>query len=211
MPDSASFLIIETIVIFILILISPIIARKLKLPVIITEVLLGILIGESLLKMVPEHPILDFLASFGLVYLMFLVGLEVDLEVIKRNISMGLPIASSSLIIPFISGFILALHIGVNPLILGTVFTTTSIGVILPLIRELELTELFKYVLLVSVAIVDIASIFILAFILGVIQNSIDIAFIYSFIAVTSLFIIPYLIRRCAKRFSQGGIEVSIS
>ena len=53
--------------------------KHLRLPIVVGEILAGILIGRSGLGWVNNHdPVLDLLAEFGFVFLMFLSGMEID-------------------------------------------------------------------------------------------------------------------------------------
>jgi len=176
-------------------MISPTIAGKIKIPVIVTELIFGIILGKSLLDIVPSSSVMDFLAHFGLIYLMFLVGLEIRFENLQWHFPKIIIISSFSFIVPFLTGFLLSPHVNVHPLLLGTIFSTTSLGIILPLTKEISYSEEFNYILLASVAIVDVISIFMLAFALSLIEGSIGAYFAYSFLAILSLFLIPLALR----------------
>lgn len=53
--------------------------KRLSLPIVVGEILAGILIGRSGLGLVQAHdPVLEMLAEFGFVFLMFLSGMEID-------------------------------------------------------------------------------------------------------------------------------------
>ncbi len=187
---------LSLIVIFAAITVIPILSKKVNVPVIVLEIIFGIIIGKSLLNIVPAHPILDFFSSFGLTYLMFLAGLEVDFEVGRKYLSKTVWVALFSISIPFLSGVLLAPYAGIHPLLLGTIFSTTSLGLILPLTKELDVRARFLHILFSSVILVDIISMFILAFSLAFIQGYLKTSFIYSSVAIFLLFIIPWLINR---------------
>ncbi|PCN51117.1 hypothetical protein B6U99_01020 [Candidatus Geothermarchaeota archaeon ex4572_27] len=191
--------------IFALVILAPELARGLGLPVIVVELAMGLLIGRSLLDIVPRHPIIDFFASFGLIYLMFLVGLEVSVEGVRGRLGRTAAIAASSVLLPFAAGVGISRELGVEPLLLGTVFSTTSLGIVLPLTRELDYGREYLDVLLVSVAIVDIISIFLLAFSLSLIQGPVEASLIYSTVAIIVLFLVPSSLRR------SGGLRDAIS
>ena len=194
--STAEALTISLVIIFILIIVSPLLSKRVRIPVIVIELIFGLIIGRSLLDIIPSHPIIEFFSSFGLVYLMFLVGLEVDFNAIRNHLYSTLIIALFSISVPFLAGTALSFQLMVHPLLLGTIFSTTSLGIILPLSRELEYSEEYKYVLLVSVTLVDVLSIFLLAFALSIIKGPIEASFFYSLIAILSLFLIPTFIRR---------------
>ncbi|MEO1558967.1 MAG: cation:proton antiporter, partial [Cyanobacteria bacterium J06632_19] len=82
--------IIPFLILLVVILVVPIIFERLRLPGLIGLILSGILIGQSgwnLFKI--DNSIWDLLSTIGLAYLLFVAGLEVDLEQLnrKRNIS----------------------------------------------------------------------------------------------------------------------------
>ena len=200
-------MILSLMIIFLLIIISPILSNRIRLPVIVVEIIMGIIIGESLLNIIPMNPVLDFLSSFGLIYLMFLVGLEINLREIRGHVIKTLSIAISSILIPFICGFTISYHINVDPLLLGTIFTTTSLGIILPLTRDISYSQEFNHILLVSVAIVDVISIFLLAFSLSIIEGMLEASFMYSLIAILVLFFIPTIINKMKSLGLSQKIE----
>ncbi|MDK2383258.1 MAG: cation:proton antiporter, partial [Candidatus Korarchaeota archaeon] len=70
----------------VLAIICPLIARKTGVPCVVVEIAMGIVIGRSFLNLVqPDLPWFSFLFDFGLIYLLFLAGLEVELEFLKEN------------------------------------------------------------------------------------------------------------------------------
>lgn len=65
--------------------------RQLRLPVVVGEIVAGILVGRSGLGWVPSHDaVLDLLAEFGFVFLMFLAGMEIDFP----NLGVNRPVRS---------------------------------------------------------------------------------------------------------------------
>ncbi|KAF9074571.1 Cation/H+ exchanger, partial [Rhodocollybia butyracea] len=88
---------------------------KIRQPKVIAEVLLGgILLGPTAFGRIPgftEHifpsesiPYLKLVANIGLCLFLFLVGLEIDMTVIRRNIKLSATVALAGMIIPFIAG-----------------------------------------------------------------------------------------------------------
>jgi len=197
---------LSLIVILAAIALSPLISRYTRIPVIVIEIIIGIIIGKSLFDIVPSNTLFDFFSSFGLIYLMFLAGLEINFGKVRHNFYRTLLIAGFSLVIPFAAGYGLSYYIGINPLILGTIFSTTSIGLILPLYHELDCSPKFKNMLLGSVILVDTLSIFILAFTLTFITGEFTESFIYSFIFILILFVIPIILNKTGVRRRFGRI-----
>jgi len=84
------------------------------------------------------------------------------------------------------------------------IFSTTSLGLILPLVKEVNYKKEFFNIVLVSVMLVDIISVFLLSFSLAFIKKLISFSFIYSLILIVSLFLLPQLIR---KNYVLSGIR----
>ncbi len=93
-----------------------IVFRKIKQPVVIGEILVGIALGPSLLGVIApdlrdylfnssDLPFFKLVASLGLVLFMFIVGMEVDLDVIRRSGKRAVAISLTSIALPFALGF----------------------------------------------------------------------------------------------------------
>jgi len=199
------------IIILLAITTAPIIARYTHIPVIVIELIIGIIMGKSLLNIIPSNALFDFFSSFGLIFIMFLAGLEMDFLKIRKSITKTTVIALFSLAVPFFSGFYIAPYLGIHPLILGSVICTTSLGLILPISRELEHHKEFATVLFGSVILIDILSIFILSFSIIFIRGNFNFTFYYSVILLLVLFILPIVLNRSnvKKRISDWIEEKS--
>jgi len=188
------------IIILLAITIAPVISRYTHLPVIVIELIIGIIIGKSFLDIIPSNTLFDFFSSFGLIFLMFLAGLEMDFARIRESFTRTVVIAVFSISVPFFSGYFIAQYIGIHPLILGAVISTTSLGLILPITKELKHHKELSTVLFGSVILIDILSIFILTFSIVYIRGDFGITFYYSILLLLVLFILPIILNRSNVR-----------
>jgi len=185
------------VIVFAGVVLLPPLARRAGIPVIVAEILFGIIIGKSLFNLVPDHPTIEFFSTFGLVYLMFLAGLETEFGKMRwKNLKKALAIGLVSVAVPFTAGYFIAPWVGIHPLLLGTILCTTSLGVILPMLKEINLPPRLSRLLLASVVLVDILSLFLLAFALATIQGHLESRFFYSLLGIVILFLIPWIINR---------------
>ena len=72
-------------VVLIIILFAPIIMGKLRIPHIIGMVLAGMVVGEHGFNILTRDSSFELFGKVGLLYIMFLAGLEMDLESVKKN------------------------------------------------------------------------------------------------------------------------------
>ena len=186
-------LLVSLFVVFIFITFIPLIARLIKAPVIVIEIVFWIILWKSFLNIIPlDNEIIQFFREFWLIYLMFLWGLEICFVSIKKYFKQTVAIAFFSLIIPFLTWVWLWYYSWIHPLILWTILSTTSLWLVFSLVKEFELDKKLANIVLWSVVLVDIFSMFILAFSLTYIGWNLRINFIYSLLAVLTLFFIPY-------------------
>src|SRR5207244_3725239 len=97
-------------------------ARRMRQPMVIAEIAAGILLGPSLLgwaapqtsgAVFPKDSLtlLSMLSQVGLIQFMFLVGLEVDGNMLRGRAHPSVAISHTSIIVPFALGAVLALYL----------------------------------------------------------------------------------------------------
>lgn len=95
---------------------------KIGQPMVIGEIIAGIILGPSLLgKYFPDtfqflfNPEnlggLDALSKIGLILFMFIIGMELDLSVLKKKVNQTLFISHASILLPFFLGMLLSYFI----------------------------------------------------------------------------------------------------
>jgi Kef-type K+ transport system membrane component KefB/Trk K+ transport system NAD-binding subunit len=150
---------------------APILANRLKrfsIPIVVGEILAGILIGRSGLNIIEPSPILDFLAEFGFAYLMFLSGLEVDFNLLipdrrKGSFSLRQPLPLALIVLASTLGLgllfsVLLRSLGIvkSPFLMGLILSTTSLGVVVPVLKERDLLGTnYGQLLLVAASLAD--------------------------------------------------------
>ena len=89
-----------------------IVARFLKQPLIIGYMLAGIIIGPLGLGWVVNHDVITTLSEIGIAFLLFIVGLELDIRKLKHLGAVSLIVGLGQVILTFIAGYILAIFLG---------------------------------------------------------------------------------------------------
>lgn len=113
-------------------------APRVRLPAIVLEILLGIVIGPSVLGWAKADLPVQILNLIGLAFLLFLAGLEVDFERLRgRTLRVTTAGFGLSLGIATVVG--LGLTAGgfvKSPLFVAIVLVSTSLGVIVPVLKD---------------------------------------------------------------------------
>ena len=92
-------------VILFIILLSPILLRKLKIPGIIGLIISGVIIGPHGINVLEQNSAVKLFSTIGLLYIMFIAGLELDLKEFQHNKNKSLVFGFLTFTIPLVFGF----------------------------------------------------------------------------------------------------------
>ena len=113
-------------------------APTLHLPSVVLEIVAGIVIGPAILGLVEVDLPLQVLALLGLAFLLFLAGLEIDLDRLR-----GARLRSA--VAGFVISLAVALSIGLGlyatglieaPLLVAIILSSTSLGIVIPVLAD---------------------------------------------------------------------------
>lgn len=112
-----------------------------KIPRVVYEIVLGIVVGPQVLHWAGQSDVVDGFAEFGLAFLIFLAGFEIEIDRVKgRPINLAVGGWVLSLAVGGAAGFVL-MHSGfvLSELIVGMAITTTALGTLLPIVADSNL------------------------------------------------------------------------
>ena len=95
-------------------LLSPILMRKLRVPAIIGPIIAGIIVGPNGLELLARDSTIELLGTVGLLFIMFIAGLELDLDGFKKYRNRSILFGLLSFAIPFILGIAVGLWLGLS-------------------------------------------------------------------------------------------------
>jgi|AntRauTorcE11897_2_1112592.scaffolds.fasta_scaffold06265_2 Kef-type K+ transport system membrane component KefB len=134
----------------------------------------GVILGPSVLGIASVDPTIDFIGQIGLVFLMFMAGLETKMSQFKEFQSKLLFLALFNGLVPFLAGFTVVLLLGyelITALIVGVIFISSSVAVVIP---TLEVTGMIKNKLgqsvMITTVLQDIGSLVLLSLLLQLVS-----------------------------------------
>ena len=100
------FLIVLAIILF-----APILLNKLKIPHIIGMIVAGVVVGPYGFNILDNDSSFAIFGQVGLLYLMFLAGLEIDMYHLRLNLKRGLVFGLLTLVVPLALGVLTSVYI----------------------------------------------------------------------------------------------------
>ena len=113
-------------------------APRVRTPGVVVEIILGIAIGPSVLGWVEVDQPVEILAVVGMAFLLFSSGLEIELQNLRGRL-LGLAALGlvASVVLGLSAGYVLdAVGLITNPLLVGVTLVATSLGLVIPVLRE---------------------------------------------------------------------------
>lgn len=206
-------------------------ARKVHQPLVIAEIVAGILLGPSLLgALAPEVKnalfpaaslgTLGILSQLGLMMFMFLVGLEMDLGLLRGRGHAAVLISHTSIILPFALGAVLAVYIhpilgdaGVPfssfTLFMGAAMSITAFPVLARILTERRLLRSKVGALTITCAAVDdVTAWCILAFVVSIVRaTGVTDAVWTTVTAVAYILLMLLVVQRFLVRLAARGSD----
>lgn len=194
-------------VILMIILFSPILLRKLKIPSIIGLIISGLLLGPHGVNLLEKNAAIDLFSTIGILYIMFIAGLELDMNEFRKNKHKSIVFGFLSFTVPFIFGFIISKYFfdyGWNACLLIASLFSTHTMVAYPIISKYGLSKNEAVAITVGGTILtDTAVLIILAINLSSVQGELNSDFWIrmGISLIAFLLVMFYVIPRIAKWF----------
>ena len=122
-----------------IILFAPLVLKRFRIPGIIGLIIAGVIIGPNTLHIIEKSTSFELFSKTGLLYIMFLAGLEIDMQEYKQNRSKSLVFGALTFFIPIIIGYLVYIYVFHFPLwsslLLASMFSTHT----LDRVREADL------------------------------------------------------------------------
>jgi Kef-type K+ transport system membrane component KefB len=197
-------------------------------PPVIGEVIGGVLLGPSLLGAVAPDaylfilppsvvPFLGVVAQLGVVLYMFLIGLDLDSDLLRGHVHATVAISHASIVLPFVMGATLALYLYPRlstsevpftsfALFLGIAMSITAFPVLARILSDLGMSKSpLGAMALTCAAVDDVTAWCLLALVVGVVQAAAGRALLVTVLTLGFIVVMLGLVRPIAARLAVSG------
>lgn len=201
--------IIFSLVLFI-ILFAPILLKKIKVPHIIGLIIAGVIVGPYALNLLSRDSSIVLFGTVGLLYIMFLAGLEIDLKEFKKNKFKIAFFGLTTFLLPFIGGGLASYYIlgygKLTSILIAAMFSTHTL-VSYPIVSKYGVATNRSVALSVGATLItDVLALLILAIVVGMTKGDVSSTYWIRFGVSTIVFVaivfflFPFIIQWFFKR-----------
>jgi Kef-type K+ transport system membrane component KefB len=189
-----------------LILFVPILFQKINLPGIVGLLLAGTVVGPKGFGLIEAAGVIDVLGKVGLLYLMFLAGIEINLDQFRKERKNTVIFGSLTFLIPQTLGTLLFFWMGyslASSLLIASMFASHTL-VAYPIITRLGLAKEKSVAAAVGGTILtDVAALLVLAVVARSVEGDLDVMFWVTLCGLFSLYLIFmfYFLPKISYRF----------
>jgi Kef-type K+ transport system membrane component KefB len=159
--------------------------KRFGYPVALGELLVGIVLGPSIFNLISDQTTVNIFAELGAIILLFYIGLETEISDLRKQLLPSLTVGVMGAIVPLMFCYYAALGLGISndeALFLGVVFTATSLGITIRLLKDLgKLNNPVGLTILGAGIVDDVVAVVLLSVVLSILSgaaNAIDIGLV---------------------------------
>lgn len=138
--------------------IGSIISLRFKMPGVLGELIAGVILGPFVLNLIQPNSNITLLSNLGVIMLMFLAGLETNLEELKKAGKSSFVIACLGVIVPLVLGTAAAYLFFSNfweNIFVGVILTATSVSISVQTLTELGKLNTKSGINILGAAVID--------------------------------------------------------
>jgi Kef-type K+ transport system membrane component KefB len=173
--------VLKFLLVLIIILAAPLLLNKIKVPHLLGLIIAGAVIGPNGFNVLARDSSIVVTGTTGLLYIMFLAGLEIDMGDFKRNKWKSLGYGAYAFMFPFILGYLgsyYLLNFSVLTAVLFASLFSSQTLITYPLISKLGIAKNRAVNITVGgTMITDVATLLVLAVVVGMVQGDVGLSF----------------------------------
>lgn len=132
--------------------------ERLQMPAVVGQLVGGFLLGPAVLNWVKPSSMIATFAELGVIVLMFLAGLESDLNLLKKYFKPSIVVAVLGIALPVISIYALGRFHALSTLeslFIGVIFAATSVSISVAVLKEMHALNTDAGVTILGAAVAD--------------------------------------------------------
>ncbi|SHL76265.1 cation:proton antiporter [Chryseobacterium polytrichastri] len=173
--------VLKFLLVLIIILAAPLLLNKIKVPHLLGLIIAGAVIGPNGFNVLSRDSSIVVTGTTGLLYIMFLAGLEIDMGDFKKNKWKSLTFGIYTFVVPFILGFLggyYILHFNILTSVLFASLFSSHTLIAYPLVSKLGIAKnLAVNITVGGTMITDVLALLVLAVVVGMSQGDVGTAF----------------------------------
>ncbi len=196
-----------------IILLTPLVLSRLRIPHVIGLIVAGVVVGPHGFNLLARDMSFEVFGQVGILYLMFLAGIEIDMYHLRKNLRKGMTFGLFTFIIPLILGALVAMaalrmHF-LEATLLASMFAAHTL-IAYPIVTRFGVTKSPAVVIAIAGTIVTVlGSLIVLAGVLGVYRDGsvaslIPVLCYLALYCVGLIYIYPRVTRYFFKHYSDG-------
>jgi Kef-type K+ transport system membrane component KefB len=182
----------ELVIVLVAALLAGSVVRRFGYPAAIGELLVGVLIGPLAFGFVRYSDTLVTFAELGVIILLFFIGFETDVGMLKKHLAPSFLAATAGALLPLGLGYYGALLMGLaqgEALFVGTVLTATSIGITARMLSDLDRLRTKEGTTILGAGVVDdVIAIILLSVVVSVLAGEFSLLSLAPVLAKTAIF-----------------------
>lgn len=196
-----------------IILLTPIVLNRLRIPYVIGLIIAGVAVGPYGLNILARDMSFEIFGQVGILYLMFLAGIEIDMYHLRKNMRKGLTFGLFTFIIPLILGAVAAMAAlrmqMLEATLLASMFAAHTL-IAYPIVTRFGVTKAPAVIIAIAGTIVTVlGSLIVLAGVLGVyrddsVSSLIPILCYLALYCVGLIYLYPRITRYFFQHYSDG-------
>lgn len=131
---------------------------RLGQPSVLGKLLIGIILGPSVLGLVHDTEILEELSQIGVILLMFIAGLETDIDEFKRTGKASAFVGFGGIIVPLLLGYVSGTILNLSTIeswFLGLLLSATSVSISVQALKEMNRLKSREGATILGAAVID--------------------------------------------------------
>ncbi|MEH7438425.1 cation:proton antiporter [Neobacillus drentensis] len=158
------------------------ISVKLGQPSVLGKLLIGIVLGPAVLGLVSETKTLEEISQIGVILLMFIAGLETDVNEFKRSGKASALVGVSGIVVPLFVGYIAGILMNmtnIEAMFLGLLLSATSVSISVQALKELNKMQSKEGITILGAAVIDdVLVIIALAFLMSMAGGDVNLSMV---------------------------------